>query len=138
LPWHRCNAEDSEPLVQGEPVELVFALMPMSNLFDAGHRIRVTVTGADQNTFETPRLDPPPTVSIYRSSEYASFIELPIIPAQYRSGRHATEPLTTLDRRYDAQSLKYEKFGEIMELEKGRSQARELVSVTLRMSSGGR
>jgi putative CocE/NonD family hydrolase len=82
LPWHRCYDEDTEPLHEGEPVELIFDLMPTSNLFDAGHRIRVTVTGADANTFETPQLDPPPTVSVYRSSEYASFIELPIIPAQ--------------------------------------------------------
>ncbi len=82
LPWHRCYDEDTELLHQGEPVELVFDLKPTSNLFDAGHRIRVTVTGADADTFETPQLDPPPTVSIYRNSEYASFIELPIIPAQ--------------------------------------------------------
>ena len=82
LPWHRCYDEDTESLPKGEPEELVFGLMPTSNLFDAGHRIRVTVTGADADTFETPQLVPPPTVSIYRNSEYASFIELPIIPAQ--------------------------------------------------------
>ena len=82
LPWHRCYQEDAEPLHQGEPVELVLDLKPTSNLFDAGHRIRVTVAGADADTFETPQLDPPPTVTIYRGTEHASFIELPIIPAQ--------------------------------------------------------
>ena len=82
LPWHRCYNQDAEPLHQDEPVELIFDLMPTSNLFDTGHRIRVTVTGADADTFETPQLEPPPTVSIYRSSEYTSFIELPIIPTQ--------------------------------------------------------
>jgi putative CocE/NonD family hydrolase len=82
LPWRRCWEEDLEPLPQGELVELVFDLYPTSNLFDAGHRIRVTVTGADVDTYETPQLDPAPKVSIYRGSEYASYIELPIIPAQ--------------------------------------------------------
>lgn len=82
LPWHRCWEEDVEPLPQGQLVELVFGLFPMSNLFDAGHRIRLTITGADADTYETPQLDPAPTVSIYCGSEYASFIELPIIPAQ--------------------------------------------------------
>jgi putative CocE/NonD family hydrolase len=82
LPWHRCWEEDVEPLPQGQPVELLFDLYPTSNLFDAGNRIRVTVTGADADTYETPQLDPAPTVSVYRSPEYGSFIELPIIPAQ--------------------------------------------------------
>jgi putative CocE/NonD family hydrolase len=82
LPWHRCWEEDVEPLPQGQPAELVFDLLPTSNLFDAGHRIRVTITGADDDTYETPQLDPAPTVSIYRGSEYASYIELPIIPAE--------------------------------------------------------
>jgi len=81
LPWHRCWEEDVEPLPQGQPAELVFDLLPTSNWFDAGHRIRLTVTGADADTYETPQLEPAPTVSIYRSSEYTSFIELPIVPA---------------------------------------------------------
>jgi putative CocE/NonD family hydrolase len=81
LPWHRCWEEDVEPLPQGQPVELVFDLYPTSNLFDAGHRIRLTVTGADADTYETLQLYPAPTVSIYLGPEYGSFIELPIIPA---------------------------------------------------------
>jgi hypothetical protein len=62
-------------------VELVFDLYPTSNIFDEGHRIRVTITCADSDTFETPELSPPPTVSLYRNTEYASYITLPIIPA---------------------------------------------------------
>jgi uncharacterized protein len=82
LPYHRSFAEDVQALPAGEPVELVFDLLPTSNLFDAGHRIRVTIMGADADTFATPQLDPAPMVSIYHSAEYSSYIDLPIIPAE--------------------------------------------------------
>jgi putative CocE/NonD family hydrolase len=82
LPYHRSFADDLQPLPAGEPVELVFDLLPTSNIFDAGHRIRVTIMGADADTFATPQLDPAPTVSIYRNAEYGSYIELPIVPAE--------------------------------------------------------
>jgi len=80
LPWHRSYEEDLIDL-PGEPVELVFDLYPTSNIFDEGHRIRLTITCADSDNFETPELSPPPTVSVYRNTEYASYITLPIIPA---------------------------------------------------------
>lgn len=82
LPYHRSFAEDIAPLPKGQPVELVFDLLPTSNIFDAGHRIRIRITGADADNHLTPRLDPPPTVSIYRSAEYPSSVDLPIIPAK--------------------------------------------------------
>jgi putative CocE/NonD family hydrolase len=82
LPYHRSFEEDFQPLPAGEPVELVFDLLPLSNIFDAGHRIRVTIMGADADTFATPQLDPAPTVSIYLSASHASYIDLPIIPAE--------------------------------------------------------
>jgi len=80
LPYHRSYAEDIVDLPD-QPVELVFDLMPTSYVFDAGHRIRVTITGADKDTALTPQLDPPPTVQIYRDADHASYIELPIIPS---------------------------------------------------------
>jgi hypothetical protein len=49
-------------------------------VFDAGHRIRVTITGADADNFNVPALDPAPTVSLYRSADHASYIVLPVIP----------------------------------------------------------
>ena len=82
LPYHRSFAKDLQPLPAGEPVELVFDLLPTSNIFDAGHRIRVTIMGAEANNFATPQLDPAPTVTIYRNAEHSSYIDLPIIPAQ--------------------------------------------------------
>jgi putative CocE/NonD family hydrolase len=82
LPFHRGLQADVAPLVPGEIVELVFDLLPTSNIFDAGHRIRITITGADADTYLTPVLDPPPTVSIYRSTDHASYVVLPLIPAE--------------------------------------------------------
>jgi putative CocE/NonD family hydrolase len=79
LPYHPSNEADIADL-PGEPVELVFDLLPTSYVFDAGHRIRVTITGADKDNLSTPVLDPPPTVSVYRDAEHASYIELPVIP----------------------------------------------------------
>jgi len=80
LPWHRCNEEDVAPLAEGEVAELVFDLRPTSNRFDAGHRIRVTLTGADADTYVTPRSEPAPTFRVLRDLDHPSHIELPIIP----------------------------------------------------------
>ncbi|HEX6904254.1 MAG TPA: CocE/NonD family hydrolase [Thermoanaerobaculia bacterium] len=80
LPYHRGNRADRQPLTPGEPVELTLDLFPVSNLFDAGHRIRVTITGADKANAVTPEQSPAPTLTIYRGKERASYIELPVIP----------------------------------------------------------
>jgi uncharacterized protein len=79
LPFHRSYEADVAELT-GEPVELVFDLLPTSYIFGAGHRLRITITGADIDNYSTPVLDPPPTVSVYRDAEHASYIELPVIP----------------------------------------------------------
>jgi putative CocE/NonD family hydrolase len=79
LPYHRSYAEDLADL-PGQPVELVFDLLPTSYAFDVGHRIRVTITCADKYNALTPELNPPPTVSLYRDADHASHIVLPIIP----------------------------------------------------------
>jgi putative CocE/NonD family hydrolase len=85
LPYHRGNRADRQPLKPGEPVELVIDLDPTSTLFAAGHRIRVTVTGADAANARTPRLSPPPRMTVYREPGRASYIELPVIPARESS-----------------------------------------------------
>ena len=81
LPYQRSHASDLAPLTAGEPVELVFDLLPTSKLFATGHRIRFAITGADADNFDTPRRDPPPELRVLRSSTHASFVTLPIIPA---------------------------------------------------------
>ena len=80
LPYHRGLKADRADLTPGKPVELVFDLYPTSNVFDAGHRIRVTITGADKANARTPERNPPPRLTIYREPGRASYIELPVIP----------------------------------------------------------
>ncbi len=96
LPYHRSFAEDVEPLPAGQPVELVFDLHPTSNIFNAGHRIRVAITGADQPNFETPEPSPAPTVSVYRNGKAASYIELPVIPKESQEETARTVIFSTI------------------------------------------
>lgn len=46
-PWHRAFAEDSQPVRPGEIVTLRIDLLPTSYRIPAGHRVGVTVMGAD-------------------------------------------------------------------------------------------
>jgi len=80
LPYHRSFAEDANELPLDEPVELIFDLHPTSNVFDRGHRIRITITCADKDNMKTPELSPAPTVSVYHDANFDSHIMLPIIP----------------------------------------------------------
>lgn len=77
LPWHPMCECDVEPLTPGQPTRLRFDLLPMSVSFQRGHRIRLVLTFADS---ATPRLDPPPTITIHRDAEHASSLVLPVIP----------------------------------------------------------
>jgi putative CocE/NonD family hydrolase len=79
LPFHRSHEDDVNELKSGEPAELAFELQPTSNVFNAGNRIRITITCADKDNASTPELSPPPTISIYRNADHASYISLPVI-----------------------------------------------------------
>lgn len=78
LPWHRSFEEDNQPLIPGEPVELVFDLLPTSQVFDAGHRMRLTIAGADPREREIEVISPAPMVSVFHDKIHKSYISLPI------------------------------------------------------------
>jgi uncharacterized protein len=80
LPYHRSFKSDLRPMNPGEVTELVFDLQPTSILFHAGDRIRLTIMGADKDTFDTPIQTPAPTISVVRGGSDASYVVLPIIP----------------------------------------------------------
>jgi putative CocE/NonD family hydrolase len=80
LPFHSHDRADQVPIPPGDPFELVFALLPTAYRFHQGHRIRVTVTCADSDNFDTPVLTPAPTVRVMRGTNYPSSIELPLGP----------------------------------------------------------
>lgn len=84
LPWHRSFQEDALPFAPGRPAEVVFDCLPLSYTFAAGHRIRVTITGADPREKDRVQLTPPPTISIHRDAQHGSHIVLPVIPSDDR------------------------------------------------------
>ena len=79
LPYHSGLAADREPLRPGEPVELRIDLYPTAHRFAAGHRLRLTITGADAaNT----RVDPatlPRSIAVWRGTAHDSQLELPVL-----------------------------------------------------------
>jgi len=76
LPYHPSNAADVMPLVPGEPAKLSFDLLPTSQVFKAGHRIRLVLTFAEA---PTPRVTPAPQVTLLRDAAHPSALTLPII-----------------------------------------------------------
>ena len=82
LPFHRSHEEDVLDLTPGEPVELVFDLQPTSNVFNLSNRIRITIACADKDNAQTPVLSPHPIVTVYRNSEHASYILLPVVAVE--------------------------------------------------------
>lgn len=78
LPFQSHNQSDLEPIPSGEPFELVFSLLPTSYQFHSGSRMRITVAFADAGNFNTPILNPVPTLQLLRESTHPSYAELPI------------------------------------------------------------
>lgn len=84
LPYHRYYKSDLVSIPAGDPVELVFDLLPISYQFRAGNRMRISITCADADNFETPTLNPQPKIRLLRNSAHASFVEFSIIPGRWR------------------------------------------------------
>jgi putative CocE/NonD family hydrolase len=81
LPWHGFYRADAKPLVPGKPVQLVFDLQPVSYVFQAGHRYRLTLTGADPREKLRKEASPPPTLTILFDAAHPSKITLPMVDA---------------------------------------------------------
>jgi predicted acyl esterase len=78
LPWHPGTEASRQPLIPGQPVELTFDLLPLSYVFKAGHRVRVTLQFADSRA--TAKQDPAPEITVFHGQEFPSRIILPMIP----------------------------------------------------------
>jgi putative CocE/NonD family hydrolase len=79
LPFHSHFESDLQPIPAGKTFEMVFDLLPTSYQFQEGNRIRITVAFADAGNFDTPILDPLPTIKLVRNPVYPSYLELPVI-----------------------------------------------------------
>jgi putative CocE/NonD family hydrolase len=79
LPWHNHFQSELQPIAAGEPVELVFDLLPTAYQFAQGTQIRVTIAFADADNFATPILSPAPTLQLLRNSSQASYVDIPVV-----------------------------------------------------------
>ncbi|CAN5904371.1 CocE/NonD family hydrolase [soil metagenome] len=75
LPWHRSWKEDAADLKAGEPAQVTFDLLAASYVFKAGHRIQITVAGADYRERAQPRFMPAPTLTVLAKSS----VSLPVV-----------------------------------------------------------
>jgi putative CocE/NonD family hydrolase len=81
LPWTtsvKADVEAAVPLNEGV-AELHIVLEPVGNRFNVGHRIRVTITGADADLNWSVPQTPPAKLTVERNSKYPSRIVLPIL-----------------------------------------------------------
>jgi uncharacterized protein len=77
-PWHRSFVEDVQPLEPGKPVKLSFDMMPTSWLFKAGHRIQVTIRGADER--ERLREDGLASrITVFADAAHPSVLRVPVV-----------------------------------------------------------
>jgi putative CocE/NonD family hydrolase len=79
LPWHRSHAEDAAPLKAGEPAQLTFAFLPTSYVFKAGHRMQVSIAGADYRERDRTPVSPAPLLTIHDDATHASRVRLPTL-----------------------------------------------------------
>jgi hypothetical protein len=78
LPYHRSHREDTQPLKPGEPAKLVFAFLPASHIFKAGHRVRISLAGSDYRERDRTPVSPAPIVTILNTPSNLSYVSLPV------------------------------------------------------------
>lgn len=81
LPYHSGLKADVAPMTPGTPETLAFSLSPRAYTFASGHRIRVTLTGADprQRNLAELRTDPAPEFTILSGGANGSRVDLPLV-----------------------------------------------------------
>jgi predicted acyl esterase len=65
----------------GKVAEIGFDLLPLSVQVKAGHALRVAIAGHDKDSFERVLENATPIYEFYRNTELASFIDIPVVPA---------------------------------------------------------
>ena len=78
MPFHTYFQTNQQPIPAGEPFELVFDLLPTAWQFAPGKSLRITVAFADAGNFDSPVIEPAPSVYLLRDNDHPSFVELPV------------------------------------------------------------
>ena len=83
LPWHSDARADARPLTPGKAEIMAFALSPTSRIIAKGHRLRFSITGADQRQRNIALLkqDPAPVYTIVTGGAAASSLDMTLVPA---------------------------------------------------------
>lgn len=79
MPWHQSNQADLRPLAKGKPVELTIGLLPAAYIVKAGHRWRLSITGADVREKLRPETAAATVWTIETGAGMASQILLPVV-----------------------------------------------------------
>lgn len=78
-PWHRAYEEDARPLQSGEYSALHFDLMPTSYVIRQGHRLQLTLMGADyRERARDPGIDGA-RISVRSTPSEPAWIDLPVM-----------------------------------------------------------
>jgi putative CocE/NonD family hydrolase len=80
LPYHSGLKADVMPLPPGQKARLVFDMTAVSRIVPKGHRLRLTIAGADprQRNLKEIMQTPPPRISVWRGGGESSRIDLPV------------------------------------------------------------
>jgi hypothetical protein len=77
-PYRAFTRAEASPLVPGEPVQIDFALLPVSWEFPAGHRIGLAIAGADRDNYALWPYGRPGNWTIRTGGTYRSSLTLPV------------------------------------------------------------
>jgi predicted acyl esterase len=93
FPFHTYAAHESVPV--GQPVEYLITVTPTSNVFAAGHRIRLDVVPVAAQSFDAVRTAGAGAVLIHQGGIHASSVMLPVVPQRCQLGRPGLPDMAT-------------------------------------------
>jgi len=86
VPYRTFARRDLLPLVPGEPAALMFGLQPIAAWLQRGWRLRLSLAGADADTFAQLPPHATPTITLALGGDDASWLDLPTLaPAAGRN-----------------------------------------------------
>lgn len=77
-PQHSFKSEDQQAIIPFQFMDVNFDLLPIAYLMKKGHKLRISIAGADEGHFDFPEHQPT-TLQVSCSNANPSFVELPII-----------------------------------------------------------
>lgn len=73
------RSTDSAPMPAGGAEDISFTFFPISAMIRAGHRIRISLAGADIDFYERVPAEGTPTYTFFLGGEAPSYVDLPVV-----------------------------------------------------------